>query len=283
MSMKIVSSESKAKKNEAKLQWSTHCILHHFLVQWTCVHDIQDPLEKGSNSASSTEDVRAPGQADSESDSDSDSDSDSEIEEDLFDSMPQWRPIPNLWRGDWDRLWMPHIYLDSSPEVPESRVLHVSTNAGYPVVTEGSIEDVMDLVPGPQPLGSVSPAYQSPSGAGQQSVLKDGKCKVSTQARLLYYAQEPNRGRGWIKELCFSTDGRLVCSPLERGVRLLAFDSEFRELSDCTPHLPARPLVHVLTNTSHSNYVVSTKFSPTHCLLVSGCLNGQVCFHQPTL
>lgn len=105
------------------------------------------------------------------------------------------------------------------------------------------------------------------------------------RARLLHFIEEPNVGRGFIKELCFSGDGRLVCSPFGFGVRLLSFDPECSELCDITPTNPIRPLrmYEVENCVSHSNVVVTCKFSPKHCLFVSGCLSGKVAFHQPVL
>lgn len=105
------------------------------------------------------------------------------------------------------------------------------------------------------------------------------------RARLLHFIEEPNVGRGFIKELCFSGDGRLVCSPFGFGVRLLSFDPECSELCDITPTNPVRPLrmYEVENCVSHSNVVVTCKFSPKHCLFVSGCLSGKVAFHQPVL
>lgn len=98
--------------------------------------------------------------------------------------------------------------------------------------------------------------------------------------RLHHYIREPNVGRGFIKELCFSTDGRLICSPYGNGVRLLSYNASCSELCDCMPK--SHSVLHeVCATDSHQNYVVSTKFSPTHCLLVSGCLSGKICFHHP--
>ena len=103
-----------------------------------------------------------------------------------------------------------------------------------------------------------------------------------SQGRLLYFTEEPNIARGFIKELCFSGDGRLVCSPFAFGVRLLAFDPDCRELCDVVPSIPMR-LYEVGTCLSHNNVVVTCKFSPQHCMFVSGCLSGKVIFHQPVL
>ncbi|XP_015119258.1 DDB1- and CUL4-associated factor 10 [Diachasma alloeum] len=103
-------------------------------------------------------------------------------------------------------------------------------------------------------------------------------------SRLTHYIEEPNVGSGYIKELCFSADGRLICSPFGYGVRLLAFSNECQELSNCVPSLnESQQLYDLGTNISHSDYVLSTKFSPRHCLLVSGCLSGKIVWHQPVV
>ncbi|KAJ8398925.1 hypothetical protein AAFF_G00418330 [Aldrovandia affinis] len=100
--------------------------------------------------------------------------------------------------------------------------------------------------------------------------------------RLTHYIEEANVGRGYIKELCFSPDGRLICSPYGYGVRLLAFDGNCGELSDCLPAgSPPAPLREVRSIYSHSDVVLTTKFSPTHCQLASGCLSGRISLYQP--
>ncbi|XP_012528520.1 DDB1- and CUL4-associated factor 10 [Monomorium pharaonis] len=102
--------------------------------------------------------------------------------------------------------------------------------------------------------------------------------------RLTHYIEEPNVGSGYIKELCFSADGRLICSPFGYGVRLLAFSSNCSELSNCVPPANESVLLHELaTHIGHSDIVVSTKFSPKHYLLVSGCLSGKIVWHQPVV
>lgn len=102
--------------------------------------------------------------------------------------------------------------------------------------------------------------------------------------RLTHYIEELNVGSGYIKELCFSSDGRLICSPFGYGVRLLAFSSDCQELSNCVSLAnESVQLYELATNVSHSDTVVSTKFSPKHCLLVSGCLSGKIVWHQPVV
>lgn len=98
--------------------------------------------------------------------------------------------------------------------------------------------------------------------------------------RLTHYIEEANVGRGYIKELCFSPDGRLICSPYGYGVRLLAFDERCGELADCLP-VQTSCLKEVRSIYSHSDVVLTTKFSPTHCQLASGCLSGRVALYQP--
>lgn len=103
--------------------------------------------------------------------------------------------------------------------------------------------------------------------------------------KLIYYVEEPNMGRGFIKEPCFSYDGRIICSPFAHGVRLLGYDSDCSELEEkvATGTNRKAELQEIASVYSHQNLVVATKYSPTHHLLVTGCLDGQVCFHQPLL
>lgn len=114
----------------------------------------------------------------------------------------------------------------------------------------------------------------------EKSVLQK---KIHMNAkRLVGYAEECNVGRGFIKEVGFSSDGRLICSPFGFGVRLFAFDSNCHELCDCVPSSPVK-LYEVTCSLAHGNCVVATKFSPTQNMVVSGCLDGKIAFHQPVL
>lgn len=101
--------------------------------------------------------------------------------------------------------------------------------------------------------------------------------------RMIYYCAEPNKGKGFIKELCFSSDGRIVCSPYGSGIRLLSFSEDCQELPYALPQngMPQR-LNEVLVNMEHhSDIVVSTKFSPRAPICVSGCLRGELFWYQP--
>ncbi|XP_050536014.1 DDB1- and CUL4-associated factor 10 [Daktulosphaira vitifoliae] len=101
--------------------------------------------------------------------------------------------------------------------------------------------------------------------------------------RLTHYIEEANVGKGFIKELCYSNDGRIICSPFSHGVRLLSFSPNCDELSTLMPKSPGIKLHEIGTNVSHSNIVLCTKFSPVHPLLVSGCLAGRIVWYQPRL
>ncbi|KAM8965087.1 DDB1- and CUL4-associated factor 10-like [Sarcophilus harrisii] len=98
--------------------------------------------------------------------------------------------------------------------------------------------------------------------------------------RLTHYIEEANVSNGYIKELCFSPDGRLISSPHGYGIRLLGFDTQCSELFDCLPNR-ARPLQEIHSLYSHNDVVLTTKFSPTHCQIASGCLGGCVSLYQP--
>lgn len=110
----------------------------------------------------------------------------------------------------------------------------------------------------------------------------------TNKPRLLHYAKESNAGKGYIKEICFSSDGRVIASPYGNGVRLMAFNPKCQELCDCVeswcePQKPKELSQVVVDLNSHSNLVVCTKFSPNYPLLVSGCLRGSIVWHYPKL
>ncbi|XP_066138122.1 DDB1- and CUL4-associated factor 10 homolog [Euwallacea fornicatus] len=106
---------------------------------------------------------------------------------------------------------------------------------------------------------------------------------VKNLSRLTHYIKEKNVAKGFIKVLSFSPDGRVICSPYETGIRLLAFSRNCQELSECVPE-SARPLETILeTNNYHRDVVVSCKFNPMHFQLVTGCLGSEIKWHQPVL
>ncbi|CAH1170514.1 unnamed protein product [Phaedon cochleariae] len=101
--------------------------------------------------------------------------------------------------------------------------------------------------------------------------------------RLTHFIKEKNVAKGFIKELCFSSDGRVICSPYDMGVRLLAFNEKCQELSMCVPDNPQQLKTVVEMNNYHRDVVVSCKFSPVHYQLVTGCLGSEIKWYQPIL
>lgn len=119
-------------------------------------------------------------------------------------------------------------------------------------------------------------------GGGYRYMYMPKKSIPQNVRRMLYSIEQPNKGRGLIKEECFSSCGRLICSPYGSGFRLLAFSPDCLEL----PHaLMQQNESHKLTELKyfkrHKDIVVSTRFSPTQPLLASGCLQGQIIWYQP--
>lgn len=117
-------------------------------------------------------------------------------------------------------------------------------------------------------------------GAHGRPLVEESLAAKYNKPRLLYYLDEPNVGRGFIKELCFSPDGRIICSPFHSGYRLFAFDDNCSELADRVPRTP-RKLTQISSIQCSGSYVVSSKFSPTQHLLVTGCLSGMINFCEP--
>ncbi|XP_028408133.1 DDB1- and CUL4-associated factor 10 homolog [Dendronephthya gigantea] len=105
----------------------------------------------------------------------------------------------------------------------------------------------------------------------------DSSCK---ERRLSHYIQESEAGPGFIKDQSFSPDGRVIASPFAHGVRILAFDSE---CSLWRKDTIIKPLKEVKSLFGHPMPVCCCKFSPTHMLLVTGCLGQKVVFHEPKL
>ncbi|KAK7109125.1 DDB1- and CUL4-associated factor 10 homolog [Littorina saxatilis] len=126
-------------------------------------------------------------------------------------------------------------------------------------------------------LGSINFFYPAEVFNGRNSQ------SFKSKPRLIYAKQEPNVGRGFIKEQCFSTDGRLIVSPWGNGIRLLSFDKQCRELCDCDPPVArkSRSLHELREISMHPQVVLTTRFSPTHPLFVSGSRDGSIAFLTP--
>ncbi|KAJ8917865.1 hypothetical protein NQ315_010778 [Exocentrus adspersus] len=106
---------------------------------------------------------------------------------------------------------------------------------------------------------------------------------IKNLPRMTHFKEEKTVGKGFIKELCFSSDGRIIASPYDRGVRLLAFNDKCQELCDCVPDNPQKLKTVVKLKDYHEDIVVSCKFSPTHYQLVTGCLGSEIKWYQPVL
>jgi len=112
-------------------------------------------------------------------------------------------------------------------------------------------------------------------------IPKNARIHQNTK-RLTHYIKESNTGRGFIKEQCFSPDGRFIASPYGYGVRLLGWDNKGSDLASCVSPTPTE-LCEIGDKMSHNEVVLSSAFSPAHWLLVTGCLSGRIVWHQPVL
>ena len=112
--------------------------------------------------------------------------------------------------------------------------------------------------------------------------LFSGEAPSCFPRRLTHSIQEPNVAKGYIKEHCFSRDGRIICSPFGNSARILSFNSQCGELSSCIHGVPSE-LYDLKTLITHKHAVVTCRFSPEHLLLSLGCLGGRVSFFQPKL
>lgn len=135
---------------------------------------------------------------------------------------------------------------------------------------------------------STSPAHpvrlsaQLSTNASYRYMYVPKKSIPQNVRRMLYSIEQPNKGKGLIKEECFSSDGRLICSPYDKGFRLLAFSQDCLELPKALTYQMESNKLHELKYFKcHSEIVVSTRFSPIQPLLASGCLQGRVVWHQP--
>lgn len=174
----------------------------------------------------------------------------------------------------------------SGTQPPARTVLLLNRDMEVDVDSIGAAEEVTSFVV--RPSGSQSERLES---RGDHCTCQDfmqqdhapSKTIHDNSPRLSYFEEESNIGKGFIKELCFSSDGRLICSPFGYGVRLLGFNQFCSDLGSLPRHSEPKRLHTVATLASHTNTVVCTKWSPTHCLFVSACLNGKVVFCNPVL
>lgn len=125
-----------------------------------------------------------------------------------------------------------------------------------------------------------------PTHSGERRVVKDNYILYKNKPRLTDYIEEVQAGKGFIKELCFSPDGRIICSPFMFGIRLLKCPTSHErrtEFGYSPEQQSVASLEEVCVRTPHKDIVVSTKFAPYRCLLVSGCLSGEINWYQPVL
>eukprot|EP00095_Tigriopus_kingsejongensis_P007901 maker-scaffold132_size323655-snap-gene-0.11 protein:Tk07901 transcript:maker-scaffold132_size323655-snap-gene-0.11-mRNA-1 annotation:"ddb1- and cul4-associated factor 10 homolog isoform x1" len=103
--------------------------------------------------------------------------------------------------------------------------------------------------------------------------------------RLTHFIRESHTGRGFIKEIAFSPDGKIIASPFGHSVRILAFDKGCRDLSYSAQSQSEPSEMHEvgLVTGLHQHPVLSCAFSPTQTLIVSGCKNGKIAWHFPHL
>lgn len=132
------------------------------------------------------------------------------------------------------------------------------------------------------PQASSNQPVRLPQANGYRYMYVPKKSIPQNVRRMLYSIEQPNKGQGLIKEECFSSCGRLICSPYGFGFRLLSFSPDCLELPNA---LSYQKESHKLTELKyvkcHQDIVVSTRFSPIQPLLASGCLQGRIIWHQP--
>uniref|UniRef100_A0A182QIK5 Uncharacterized protein n=1 Tax=Anopheles farauti TaxID=69004 RepID=A0A182QIK5_9DIPT len=125
--------------------------------------------------------------------------------------------------------------------------------------------------------------------AGDDTFTKaDAPRARAPSARLLYYIQESSNVEGYIREACFSPDGRVICSPHDAsGIRLLAFNEQCNELRYARNGRGCDGQPEVLRDLQykacHPHVVISSQFSPRIPLLVAGCLLGNIIWNLPVL
>lgn len=114
----------------------------------------------------------------------------------------------------------------------------------------------------------------------QQRIYQNAK-------RLLYYSEETISVKGFIKESCFSPDGRIIASPHNTGVRLLSFSTDClpynKTLSNTVDSGFPRQLSEVCQLNSGYNNVLCAQFNPVTGNLVTGDLGGKISWFYPKL
>ena len=113
------------------------------------------------------------------------------------------------------------------------------------------------------------------------------------QENYLKYIDEstPNEALDYIKEICFTRDGRILASPYECGVRLLAVDSLCTPMDLFYDHrfysqeksLGILDFEEIKLCTGHQSPVLTCKFANNDLLLGTGCFRGDVMFHKPQI
>ncbi|XP_059165281.1 DDB1- and CUL4-associated factor 10-like [Physella acuta] len=156
----------------------------------------------------------------------------------------------------------------TSPRPPRSPLSYAQSSANR-------ISHIQYLVNPPEGNG----IFSSSTASSTHTRSRGSRHKPS---RLLYSIQEPNVGRGFIKEQSFSSDGRVLASPFANCVRLLAFNQRCSEICDVLPRSPAA-LQQVAMTLGQKSIVLASTFSPTHCQFVAGAKDGSISFCSPKL
>ncbi|KAL5021591.1 hypothetical protein ScPMuIL_000746 [Solemya velum] len=169
--------------------------------EWTCVHDIQGQrkfIDKHPRSPSGA----GPLSPSTELSDSSESDIDSEFEDDIIDhSVAEGHTLNNN---------------DTRNTAANTTGIANDSGAGNSIEDFLASDSESDIASGDEQItNAVMYLLNSNLHEGRS---RQGKVHQN-DPRLVAYAEEPNVGRGFIKELCFSTDGRLICSPFGFGVR----------------------------------------------------------------
>lgn len=171
--------------------------------------------------------------------------------------------------------------IESFGEIIQPQPVQLSSHP-QPDIWEGElVYSQRTLPPDVTPLISGVIEQECSVNGEDPKIPKDPRIRKNIP-RLIGYIREQNVGQGFIKEMCFSPDGRVICSPYEYGFRLLGFNPKCEELPDALDANNKTSLFNLVKVVKcHSDVVVCTKFSPIQPLLVSGCLQGKLVWHQP--